>query len=188
MQRNRNIHFKTTMIVLLIVLPVLFGVLVVTYWNVYFSHPGHQQIAISGVGTLYIPNEWSYRLCEDEDRGTADAIIYDEAGKEIFICYTYDDYVEAIQDDAMYRDYKIAPEDSAIIASGSSNAVVWYEREHVDREADIRHRYFKIFAFHNRGYVFLSTADSVTPSTVMRMVTSGAWYTDGPSGHFSNVM
>jgi hypothetical protein len=180
-EKSSKLPFAVTMSSLFIVLPLLYIAVLLIFLLNYFSltYIGWKQVGLSNVGTIYIPEDWSY---VPEGDGEIDALIYgpstkvgdshDESEKMLFVCYRYDNYKEAVQNGTVYDNLDSIINNSKEVAWGLYIGVGWGVLEYQDSETGKTSRYYRINIHRNGSYVIIATADSVELSTFVKIVLS----------------
>ena len=178
--KNRKSRFTIITVVLLVALPLLYAASVVLFWFtgddiVYLRW---KQFDLPEAGSIYIPKEWSVSKSDD---GLIDTFIFASDGEEdgsktdtdpLFVCYKPDDYQRAKQEGAVYEGLDVVISKSQTKAQGRLNGMEWSEFEYYDDEIGTTVRLYMITTYYDGGYVMISTADSVKPGTVFKIVQS----------------
>jgi len=178
--RSHRAAYYAILISLIVVLPVLYGFLTYGFWTNFNSivHPGWTQVDIPGVCKLLIPKDWSYVNYNDDG---IDAYIYGpnatgsagEGRELLFICNRLNDsrkpedrIREAIGLGVLDADAVVA----YTFTSGSSAGRYWKGLVYCDSVTGEEKHYWVLTIHRGDGYELISTADSVHPSVIYRVL------------------
>jgi hypothetical protein len=181
--KRSKVLFSITIGALLIAMPLLFYTLLMcfdrNYTGILYSE--WQQVSLSDVGTIYIPEDWSFVKSDDD---LIDAVIYGPTTKNggedsrqiYFICYKLKDYEKAIQQKTVFENLDEVLSESNLIKEGFDLGVFWSVLENKNKETGEQNRYHELYIARNDFYVILSTADSVSAGMMLRIVISFSAY------------
>ena len=181
--KRSKVLFSITIGALLIVMPLFFYTILMCINRNCTSilYSGWQQVSLSDVGTIYIPEDWSFIKSDDD---LIDAVIYgpttgnggEDSRQVYFICYRREGYAEAVSTNIVFNNLNVVMDESKTIKNGFDLGIYWYILEHHDEKTGENNQYYKLSIQRHYGYNILSTADSVSAGMMLRIVVSFSAY------------